>query len=186
MRRLAYPVDRARWKVSSKFGWRTDPHTGERKRHLGVDVPLPVGTPVGAAAAGRVIKIWVMDDVNGNAVRIDHGDGVQTSYVHLDSLAVQVGDLVRQGELVGESGNTGKSTGPHLHFAAWVLRNGDWEAVDPMRLLGGTGGRLAAYLVATPAALVVAGLVAVSPVLGGLALAGATIARSPKLRLTNS
>ena len=85
-------------------------------------------TPVWAAQKGQ-IKVAGSDAINGNYVVIDHGNNVRTSYCHLDSLEVERKDQVQRGQTLGQSGNTGRSTGPHLHF---VVRVGG-KAVDPER-----------------------------------------------------
>lgn len=98
--------------------------------HFGIDYDAPVGTAVKAAQNGRVIEItggWAGGF--GNSILISHGGGVTTRYAHLSQVGVSVGDVVSQGDLIGHSGNTGFSTGPHLHFETRV--NG--KAVDPFR-----------------------------------------------------
>jgi murein DD-endopeptidase MepM/ murein hydrolase activator NlpD len=120
------PVDA---RVSSHFGWRNVSVNGNR-HHAGVDLAASWGTPVRAARAGRVERSgwW---GTYGNAVALDHGDGSETRYAHLSSLAVGAGDVVRQGDVIGYVGSTGASTGPHLHFE---LRF-DGRAVDPLGYL---------------------------------------------------
>ena len=104
--------------------------TGEvGKFHNGVDIPVPIGVPV-RSAPGVVAKVWVDDPLNGNACQIDHGD-CRSSFVHLDALLVEAGDRVKDGQIVGLSGNTGRSTGPHLHFTVWEEDNGGLASVDP-------------------------------------------------------
>lgn len=113
-----YPV--TNWYVTSTFGYRWG------ALHAGIDVGVPVGTTVRASRAGQVVTAgWVGG--YGNCVIIDHGDGVFTRYGHLSEFTVSAGDYVEQGEQIALSGNTGRSTGPHLHFE---IRPGD-EAVDP-------------------------------------------------------
>lgn len=124
---LQWPVlDEAR--ISSPFGFRHHPVLSKRKFHNGVDLSVPIGTPVWAAQKGKV-SVAGSDAINGNYVVIDHGNGVRTSYCHLDSLHVEKKEKVQRGQSLGESGNTGRSTGPHLHF---VVRVGG-KAVDPER-----------------------------------------------------
>ena len=124
---LQWPVlDHVR--ISSPFGYLHHPVLSKRKFHNGVDLSVPVGTPVWAAQKGK-IKVAGSDAINGNYVVIDHGNGVRTSYCHLDSLEVERKDQVQRGQAIGQSGNTGRSTGPHLHF---VVRVGG-KAVDPER-----------------------------------------------------
>ncbi|MFT5582973.1 MAG: murein DD-endopeptidase [Cognaticolwellia sp.] len=122
---LQWPVlDGAR--ISSPYGYRHHPVLSKRKFHNGVDLSVPVGTPVWAAQKGKV-TVAGNDAVNGNYVVIDHSNGVRTSYCHLDSLEVEKKEQVQRGQAIGQSGNTGRSTGPHLHF---VVRVGG-KAVDP-------------------------------------------------------
>lgn len=126
---LRWPVD-PEARVTSGFGYRTHPVLGVRKLHEGVDIALPVGTPVGAAGDGRVAGAGE-DPVSGRFVAIDHGHGVRTNYCHGESVSVEKGAAVRRGAPVMASGNTGRSTGPHLHFG---LRIGG-RAVDPAPFL---------------------------------------------------
>jgi murein DD-endopeptidase len=116
-------------RVSSPYGDRFHPVLKRNKFHDGVDLAVPVGSPVLAAQAGTVAKAS-SDDVSGNFVIIDHGHGVRTSYCHLSALGVAKGDTVVPGQQIGLSGNTGRSTGPHLHFTVRVGRG----TVDPLRL----------------------------------------------------
>jgi len=120
------PVD---GRVSSGFGWRNIAVNGNR-HHAGVDLVATWGTAVLAVRDGKVERSgwW---GTYGNAVAIDHGDGCETRYAHLSSVAVSAGDLVRQGDVIGYVGSTGASTGPHLHFE---LRF-DGRAVDPLGYL---------------------------------------------------
>lgn len=112
--------------VTSRFGDRRP--TG---RHAGVDWAVPTGTPVAAARAGRVTFAGAAGSY-GLRVDIDHGEGVVTRYAHLSRLGVGVTDLVRAGQTIGASGNTGRSSGPHLHFEVRVRGT----AVDPMSFVG--------------------------------------------------
>lgn len=116
---------------TSGFGMRNDPFTGIRRMHYGVDWAARTGTPVKAARAGRVAHIETQLGNYGKFVIIRHPDGYQTLYAHLDSFTVSVGQYVRQGQVIGRSGNTGRSTGPHLHFS--IIRNGAF--IDPMDYL---------------------------------------------------
>jgi murein DD-endopeptidase MepM/ murein hydrolase activator NlpD len=101
--------------IGSGFGWRTDPFSGEMSRHEGIDFAAPVGTPIHAAAGG-VVVVAEHHPVWGNVVEIDHGKGLMTRYAHGSRLTVGAGALVKRGQKVAEVGNTGRSTGPHLHF----------------------------------------------------------------------
>lgn len=99
----------------SSYGWRIDPITGDRAMHEGVDFPTEVGTPVIAAAGGVVLSAERHPEY-GNLLEIDHGNELTTRYAHLSSILVKPGTLVRRGQKIGAVGNTGRSTGPHLHF----------------------------------------------------------------------
>jgi murein DD-endopeptidase MepM/ murein hydrolase activator NlpD len=98
--------------------------------HAGIDVAVPVGTPVHAAGSGVVVEAGDYF-FNGNSVYIDHGQGLVTLYCHLDRIDVLPGEPVAAGQRIGLSGNTGRSSGPHLHWT--VLLNG--AAVDPRLFL---------------------------------------------------
>jgi murein DD-endopeptidase MepM/ murein hydrolase activator NlpD len=101
--------------VTSGFGVRDDPYTGERVMHLGVDVSAREGTHVVAPASGVVVYEG-QRGAYGNMVAIDHGNGLVTHYAHLSRTLVTVGDQVKRGQHIGNVGNTGRSTGPHLHY----------------------------------------------------------------------
>lgn len=109
-----HPLPGAR--VSSEYGTRTHPVTGQvYSFHSGIDLAAPLGTPVGAAKAGTVAYVgWY--GTGGNAIIVNHGDGVRTVYMHLNSFNTHVGATVEPGECIGYVGTTGRSTGPHLHF----------------------------------------------------------------------
>ncbi|MBQ3888219.1 MAG: M23 family metallopeptidase [Clostridia bacterium] len=102
--------------ITSPFGSRTHPVTGSPDFHYGTDIAAAEGTPVRAAFTGTVVKAEY-HDMNGNMVKIDHGNGNVTVYCHLLSFSVKPGDKVKAGQTVGLVGSTGDSTGPHLHFA---------------------------------------------------------------------
>jgi murein DD-endopeptidase MepM/ murein hydrolase activator NlpD len=102
--------------MSSNFGWRIDPFTGKEAMHEGVDFVVPVGTPVYASAGGIVTYAALNHSGYGNMVEIDHGNGIATRYAHASKLLVKVGQMVRRGQEIALSGDTGRSTGPHLHF----------------------------------------------------------------------
>jgi murein DD-endopeptidase MepM/ murein hydrolase activator NlpD len=120
----------ARGWVTSGYGWRNSPHGGGRRLHAGLDVAAPRGTPVVAPADGHVVFAGY-HSAYGNLVVIDHGYGITTKYAHLSRMLVQVGDRVQRGELMAKVGNTGRSTGPHLHFE--VLKDG--VPTNPRRFL---------------------------------------------------
>lgn len=121
-----YPV---RGRLSSTFGSRTDPFTGVVRFHNGVDIVGRLGTTVGAAMAGSVAAIGFNANY-GRYIFLQHS-GYQTMYAHLNRIAVSTGQKVAQGQKIGELGNTGYSTGPHLHFS--IYRGS--EPVDPLRFL---------------------------------------------------
>lgn len=100
---------------SSNFGWRIDPFTGKSAMHEGVDYMVPYGTAIHAAASGIVVYAD-MHPQFGNLVEIDHGNDIMTRYAHASKLAVEVGQVVKRGQLVAYVGSTGRSTGNHLHF----------------------------------------------------------------------
>ncbi|MEW6489935.1 MAG: M23 family metallopeptidase [Thermodesulfobacteriota bacterium] len=128
------PVEGEHW-VSSAFGWRKSPFTGKREFHSGVDLAGARGLPVVAAADGLVIRA-VSDAALGKAVTLDHGNGIETLYGHLDRLSVKEGERVRRGQKIGKLGSTGKrSTGPHLHYAVRV----DGKYVNPKNFLSERG-----------------------------------------------
>lgn len=116
--------------VSSPFGLRADPFHGDDRPHLGIDIAGPAGSPIRAAAAGKVVYSASAEGY-GNLVAIDHGDGLVTRYAHNLANLVAVGEQVRTGQTVALLGSTGRSTAPHLHFE--VLRRG--EPVDPLSML---------------------------------------------------
>lgn len=120
-RAFSWPV---RGRISSRFGWRWG------RQHEGVDIAVPTGTPVRAAAPGRVVFAgW--GGGYGYLISIDHGSGVVTRYAHNSRLVVRVGQRVARGQIVAYSGNTGNSTGPHVHFE--IRYRG--RAVDPLPYL---------------------------------------------------
>lgn len=116
--------------VSSKFGLKRVFNDQPRGVHRGLDLRGAEGTPILACADGRVV---LADDLyfSGNAVYIDHGQGVFTSYLHMSRILVRPGDVVRRGQVIGQVGATGRVTGPHLHLSLIVLG----QAVDPEPLL---------------------------------------------------
>lgn len=112
--------------VSSGFGWRRDPMTGAARFHQGIDIAVAYGRDVKSAAEG-VVSFAGVQGGYGQTVIVDHNDGRQTRYAHLSEPLVRSGEAVAEGQVVGKSGNSGRSTGPHLHFE--MLVNG--RAVDP-------------------------------------------------------
>ncbi|WP_395329766.1 M23 family metallopeptidase [Novosphingobium sp. BL-8H] len=101
--------------VSSSFGYRADPFTGGAAFHAGLDFPGPMGSPIYAAAKGRVTFVGQRQGY-GNCVEISHGNGLMTRYGHLSGFNVRPGQLVDGGTRIAAMGSTGRSTGPHLHF----------------------------------------------------------------------
>jgi len=102
-------------RLTSYFGQRTDPFTGMGAFHPGVDIPAPEGTPVRAAGDGIVIKAEYADRY-GRLVVIDHGSGITTYYAHLSRIDVLAGQEVREGQIIGAVGKSGRVTAPHLHY----------------------------------------------------------------------
>ena len=113
-------------RVSSGFGPRTHPVLGEPMWHTGTDLAVPVGTDIRAAADGRVVYS-TRDVVNGLYVKVDHGYGLTSAYVHASELKVNSGVWVKKGDLIALSGQTGRATGPHLHFQVEINN----RPVDP-------------------------------------------------------
>lgn len=128
-----WPVDGG---VSSDFGWRKDPFTGQRAWHSGLDIAAPEGTPVRCWKDGTVAFSGQMHGY-GNLVVVEHADGSRSFYGHNKGNAVAVGQAVKAGQVLAQVGQTGRATGPHLHFEVRV----DDRAVDPSKL---GGARLAA------------------------------------------
>jgi murein DD-endopeptidase MepM/ murein hydrolase activator NlpD len=113
--------------TASGYGWRVDPVYNTSRFHEGMDYSAAVGTPVFATGDGKVVKAgW--EQGYGNTIQIDHGFGYVTRYAHLSKIKVRAGAKVKRGEEIGEVGNTGKSTGPHLHYE--VRLKG--QAMNPM------------------------------------------------------
>jgi murein DD-endopeptidase MepM/ murein hydrolase activator NlpD len=113
--------------VSSPYGPRRDPTTGEIKFHYGIDVCVPTGTPVRATADGLVIFSGKLNG-SGNLVAVEHGFGYSTAYAHGSLCVARVGQRVRRGDVLLLSGATGAATGPHVHYQVW--RNG--KQIDPL------------------------------------------------------
>lgn len=120
-----WPADNR--KITSTFGIRRDPISGRSAAHSGLDIGGNRGDPIYAAADG-VVTLSERTYPQGNNIIIDHGRGIETRYLHLNERLASVGDKVKKGQLIGELGNTGRSTGPHLHYE--VIVNG--KHVDPM------------------------------------------------------
>ncbi|WP_025028354.1 murein hydrolase activator EnvC family protein [Caldalkalibacillus mannanilyticus] len=129
--KFLWPVPDSK-RITSNFGFRSDPFTGARKGHRGTDIGAPEGTKIVAASGGIVIVAEYLRGY-GNTVIIEHGDNIRTLYAHIRNggIKVKVGDKVAKGDKIAEVGSTGRSTGPHLHFE--VHENG--TQVDPMKYL---------------------------------------------------
>ena len=114
--------------LSSAFGWRRDPFTRRRRFHYGADISGQRGAPVYATADGRVKKIQYLPRSFGKLVIVTHGYGYETVYAHLSKITVNRGQKVKRGDKIGKMGNTGRSTGTHLHYEVRV--NG--KPVNPL------------------------------------------------------
>jgi murein DD-endopeptidase MepM/ murein hydrolase activator NlpD len=119
-------------RITSPFGLRDDPMLGARRLHAGVDLGTAVGTPVRAVAEG-VVRRASSDGLNGRVIVLDHGRGVVTLYCHNDALLVRDGQRVEKGEILARSGDTGRSTGPHLHYQVDLAG----QPVDPLQYRAG-------------------------------------------------
>lgn len=128
---MMWPVP-GEYNITSPFGSRLHPIAKVERMHTGIDIACSRGTPVVAAQSGSVIYSGWYGGY-GKVIIMDHGGGYSTLYAHNDSLLVQVGDKVNKGDLIAKSGNTGYSTGPHLHFEVRI--NGDY--VDPIKYVKG-------------------------------------------------
>ncbi|MFT4242199.1 MAG: M23 family metallopeptidase [Acidovorax sp.] len=131
--------------VGSNYGWRVDPITGQSALHTGLDFPSPVGTPI-LAAAGGVVVTQEFHPAYGNMIEVDHGNQLVTRYAHASRTLVKQGDIVRRGQKIAEVGNTGRSTGSHLHFE--VLVQGVFQ--DPQKFLSAGGAATGAQLALAP------------------------------------
>lgn len=122
-----YPVQ---GRLTSPFGYRRDPFTGKRSFHTGIDLAAPKGTPIKSTLDGTVSVIGI-SRIYGNYVIISHGNGYQSMYGHMQSVNVKRGASVYQGTVIGAVGNTGRSTGPHVHFS--LYKNG--TLINPLSVL---------------------------------------------------
>jgi murein DD-endopeptidase MepM/ murein hydrolase activator NlpD len=120
--------------VTSAFGWRRDPFNGTPKFHKGIDLRAAYGSDVRADGGGTVAFAGEQRGY-GLTLVIDHGNGLQTRYAHLSATTVRAGETVGSGQLVAQTGNSGRSTAPHLHVE--LLKDG--QAVDPSTLIKGVG-----------------------------------------------
>ncbi|HEY4389738.1 MAG TPA: M23 family metallopeptidase [Paenibacillus sp.] len=117
-------------RLTSNFGYRTDPFTGRASFHAGIDIGAKEGDPVYAAAAGEIITV-AQDNSHGKYIVIQHPEGLQSWYLHLSKISVSEGDFIKKGQTIGKVGNTGRSTGSHLHFE--IVKNG--KTIDPLPYL---------------------------------------------------
>jgi len=117
--------------LTSGFGYRIDPQVRTRRMHAGVDYSMPIGSKVYATGDGVITKVEIKFSGYGKQIEIDHGFGYKTKYAHMNGFNVKRGQRVKRGELIGYSGNTGKSTGPHLHYE--VMVNG--KKVNPVHYM---------------------------------------------------
>lgn len=131
------PINGAR--LSSGFGMRRHPILGYSRMHRGTDFAAPIGTPILAAGEGTVVRAGPFSSY-GNYVRIRHANGYETAYAHMSRFArgIRAGSRVRQGQIIGYVGNTGRSTGPHLHYE--VMRRG--QQINPINLQVANGRNL--------------------------------------------
>ena len=129
---LQTPMDPSKMRVTSKFGRRVHPVLGYSKEHKGVDFGAATGTPVRAAGDGIIVKASYWGNY-GNIIQIKHSKEYTTAYAHLSRMKVKVGQRVRQNQVIGNVGATGRTTGPHLHYE--VLRNGIHINPQSLKLL---------------------------------------------------
>ena len=132
------------WETSG-YGMRRHPVLGYTRMHRGIDFHAPYGSPIYAAADGRVVFVG-RHGGHGNYVKLDNGGGLGTGYAHMSRFAVSQGEYVRRGEVIGYVGSTGLATGPHLHFE--VYKNGETvnpDSVDYVRRAQLSGSELAAF-----------------------------------------
>ena len=111
--------------ITSQFGHRVDPITGEVSSHTGTDIACAEGTPILAAADGVITVANGLDSWGGSYgyyIQIDHGGGLETLYAHCSSICVTTGQQVQAGQVIGYVGHTGRVTGNHLHLEVWVCR----------------------------------------------------------------
>lgn len=108
--------DPSKYRLTSRFGYRSDPFTGSAKMHTGLDFAMKIGNPVYATGDGVVESVKFEFFGYGNSVTIDHGFGYKTIYAHLNSVKVIEGMKVKRGDYIADSGKSGRSSGPHLHY----------------------------------------------------------------------
>ena len=126
------PLEMPTGKVTSGFGWRADPFHGAAKFHRGIDVRAAYGQDVPSAGSGRVVTAGT-EGGYGQTVVIEHAGGVRTRYAHLSTTLVAPGDEVREGQVVGRAGHSGRATGTHLHFEVMTASG---EPLNPEQFAG--------------------------------------------------
>ena len=126
-----FPLENTDAAVTCAYGWRTHEQTGQRAFHDGVDLDAALGSNVLAVADGTVLSAE-FEDASGYILTLEHAGGVRTQYAHLSEFCAAPGDAVRQGQIIAKTGDSGWSTGPHLHLAVQI--NG--EPTDPLQALG--------------------------------------------------
>jgi len=126
------PMADGSYTLTSKYGYRTHPIEGTRKMHKGIDMAAPTGTPVYSPYEGKVVYAGNASGY-GNYVKIQHADGTETRYGHLNSINVSAGDTIKPGQKIGGVGSTGDSTGPHLHYE--IRKNG--KSINPLPYVQG-------------------------------------------------
>jgi murein DD-endopeptidase MepM/ murein hydrolase activator NlpD len=127
----SWPVEHRKLRITSNYGRRVDPFDHHMAHHAGIDLAAPFGTPVVATARGKVVEAGYSGHY-GNLVKVDHGNGIETLYAHLNRCRAKEGDLVEPGDVIGDLGRTGRATGPHVHYE--VRENG--KAVNPEPYIG--------------------------------------------------
>ena len=124
-----YPIDDIPV-ISSGYGFRKDPFTGRRAFHHGVDIVVPYNTDVLSTASGTVIRAG-FDIIGGKHIIIDHNNSYKSYYGHLSGILVRKDETVTKGQVIGKSGNTGRSTGPHIHYQIFS----EGKTIDPLLLI---------------------------------------------------
>ena len=123
--------------ISSPYGERIHPITGKKTLHEGIDYAVPVGTSVYTPADGRVVRLWMDTDGCGYGIKIKHGDGNSSVYCHLSKILVKEDENISAGCEIGLSGNSGRSTGPHLHYG---LKDKQDRPIDASKYTGRGSG----------------------------------------------
>lgn len=131
IRKMEVPKYPVTGKITSKFGYRIHPITKEKKFHNGIDISAQIGTPIIAPISGKVLKVSY-NDIGGNQLVIEADNKYLIGFAHLKaSSPLKIGDKFKQGDKLGEVGNTGRSTGAHLHLN---IRNEKGEFIDPEKI----------------------------------------------------